>query len=133
MTPEAPEVRPRAAVMWRRWPRSTLADEFRTSKVCHARRQARPYRLRLEEPESGRRKAHWQLKACPLCRNPGNSGSRVRQRDFNGAADIRSRLLAEARGELRPEALRRGSARLSSDPLHFHPLLKGTDARPSGR
>ncbi len=30
------------------------------------------------------------------------------QCDFNGAANIRSCFLAEARGELRPEALRRG-------------------------
>jgi hypothetical protein len=56
----------------------------------------------------------------------------VWQHDFNGAANIRSCFLAEARGELRPEALRRGSAQLSSDPLHFHPLLKGRDTRPSG-
>jgi hypothetical protein len=38
----------------------------------------------------------------------GNSGPRVWQCDFNGAANIRSCFLAEARGELRPEALRRG-------------------------
>ncbi len=30
------------------------------------------------------------------------------QRDFDGAADIRSCLLADARGELRPKASRRG-------------------------
>ena len=110
----------------------TPVDEFRTSKVCHACLQAQLYHLRLRDPETGRRKAHWQLKACPLCRNPGNSGPRVWQRDFNGAANIRTCFLAEARGGLRPEALRRGSAQLSSDPVHFHPHLKGRDTRPSG-
>jgi hypothetical protein len=111
---------------------ATLADEFRTSKVCCTCLQAQLYHLRLRDPETGRRKPHWQLKARPLCRNPGKSGPRAWQRDFNGAVDIRSYFLAEARGELRPEALRRGSARLSSDPLHFHPLVKGRDTRPSG-
>ncbi len=110
----------------------TLVDEFRTSKVCRAFLRAHLYHLRLRDRETGRRKAHWQLKVCPLCRNPGSSGPRAWQRDFNGAANICSCFLAEARGGLRPEALRRGSAQLSSDPLHFHPRVRGRDTRPSG-
>jgi hypothetical protein len=73
----------------------TLVDEFRTSKVCHARLQAQLYDLKLRDPETGRREAHWQLKACLLCRNPRNSGPRAWQRDFNGAANIHSYFLAE--------------------------------------
>ncbi len=106
------------------------------------RSSMRAHRAHLSQPQAPPRRAHgwpptepkaaFQLQACPLGRNPGSSGPRLRQRDFNGAADSRSCFLAEARGELRREALRRGSARLSSDPLHFHPLLKGKDARPSG-
>jgi len=88
----------------------TPVDEFRTSKVCHACLQAQLYHLRLRDPETGRREAHWQLKACPLCRNPGSSGPRVWQRDFNGAANIRSCFLAEDCG---PKLAARRSCLLS--------------------
>ena len=96
----------------------TLVDQFRTSKICHACLQAHLYHLRLRDPETGRRKAHWHLKAWPLCRNPGSSGPRARGNANSTARPTFAAASWRRLARTAAEALRRGSARLSSDQRH---------------
>lgn len=85
--------------------RVCIVDEFRTSRYCHKCSSRLEHAVGMDRDTGKKVKIHHVL-CCPTCTN-SKGHKQFWHRDFNAAKNILSCYIAEAQGQIRPQALQR--------------------------